>query len=173
MIAIRPTERADLKKLLEIRSNKLVQDFHVDDPPSNHELIESLFINNRSDHHLYCWHTVLVSNELVGYIATQSLFDQTRIAHYLGFNLSPDFWNKGGMTNALTQRIDQLFDERADAVIMAHTLNVNVSCIRLLEKLNFKEDDVTWFDRLIRRFSNKNKSWKIKYRLTCENWITT
>ena len=169
-IRIRPTLESDLERLLRIRADPLVNKTQLSPPHLHEEVVEALFVNNRSEHHTYEWHTILESDELVGYITTTTFMSEEIKIHYVGFNLDPEFWDRGIMTRALALRVGQIFDESKEGLVVAEAICTNHSCIRVLEKLNFSEYPIGFVGRIIRYLTSKYITWTNKYHLDVDDW---
>lgn len=60
----------------------------------------------------------------------------------IGFDLAKEQWSRGLMTEALTATINYGFEVLNLAKVEAHTYSDNARAVHLLEKLNFKLDNV-------------------------------
>lgn len=139
-LTLRPLLSSDDRQILALRSNATVNQYLSREPSQfvddARKFIQAI-LQNQS---LYWAITLTNVDELIGTICLFDLSDHHFKAE-LGYELLPDYWQKGMMHEAIAAVIDFAFQYLKLQVIEAYTHVDNKASSRLLERLNFKRLD--------------------------------
>ena len=150
-IKIRLTEPEDLATIAEIRGHPLVapHQYRASRFMSFEIWLARMLASLAAESFEWKCSTVLFDSSIVGHISEFTTLSKNGAEVQLGWNLHPDYWGRGIMTHALTTHISNLtIDERCNT-LTADCFAGNERCLRLLDRLGFKEISVGWLERLI------------------------
>lgn len=136
-----PINLNDLSELFKLRSNDEVVKFvekEVDKGIAHTKhFIQKIELGIQKDE-VYYWGIHLKNKpQLIGTICLWN-FNSHRLVAEIGFELHPDFHNKGIMFEASQAVIKFGFKKLQLKIISAHTNKLNEPSLKLLQKLNFK-----------------------------------
>ena len=134
-LKLKIVEKSDAEIIHKLRTNAEVSKFITRDLNKSLTDIEN-FIVERSKTDLFFSINTIEKNELVGTIAIWKINYDKNYAE-LGYELFPEFQNKGIMTNAITGILDYAFNILNFKTIEAFTNKENQNSRKLLEKLGF------------------------------------
>lgn len=88
----------------------------------------------------------------------------------LGWNLVPECWGKGIMVRALDLLFEQLFTANRGFIFVACCFASNLRCLRVMEKLGFLRDQLTFAERVSHFTRTWGRERVVKYCLTYAQW---
>lgn len=140
-LALRPLQLSDDHKIFALRSNEDVNRYLGRKPRAFIDEARN-FIQAIVENQSFYWAITLNgANELIGIICLYNLSDDNQRAE-IGYELLPDFQGKGIMQEAIAAVIDLAFQHLQLNLLEAYTHHENQASSRLLEKLDFKRQDV-------------------------------
>ena len=140
-LILRNVLESDALDILNLRSNDLVIKY-IDRPKMKTKEEALKFILDRKkdndENKVFYWGITLKSNKkLIGTICLWNFSEDKKYAE-IGYDLLPEYHNKGYMNEALINVLEFGFIEKNITTIEAFTSYKNNSSIKLLEKNNFK-----------------------------------
>ncbi len=139
-LQLRKPIEEDVPQIFYLRSNDTVNQYIL--RAKQKELKEALsFINDRNkdieNGKIYYWAITLKGvQELIGSICLWNFSEDKTVAE-IGYDLHPDYFHKGIMTEAILEVIEFGFNKLHLRSIEAFTHNENTNSIKLLEKSGF------------------------------------
>ena len=115
--------------------------------------------------------TILTDGNFAGHITQvfQTGSDGvTRIL--LGWNLAPECWGMGIMVRALGLLFEQRFAVKREINFVACCFASNQRCIRVISKLGFQPDKLTFWERTSHFARTWGRERVVKYCLTHDQW---
>ncbi|UII55324.1 GNAT family N-acetyltransferase [Cytobacillus spongiae] len=155
------TERLHLRKLELSDSIELYSYFSLEEVTKYYdvetfrteqeaeELIESLFFSYEQGKQIRWGITKKETNELIGTCGFHSI-DRTHSKLEVGYDLHPDYWSLGIMSEAMHRIISYAFEEMDVNRIEAFYFPKNIASKRVLEKNGFQHEGI-----LRKRFLHK------------------
>lgn len=135
-LKLKIVEKSDAKNIHNLRTNPEVSKFIKRD--LNKSLLEiENFIEEKIKTDYFFTINLKDSNEFAGTIAIWRIDEEKKYAE-LGYELLPNFQNKGIMTNAIKEILNFAFNELNFETIEAYTDKDNMNSRKLLEKNGFK-----------------------------------
>jgi len=134
-LKLKLVELSDAEKIHRLRTNAEVSKYITRDLNKSVADIEA-FIVERSKKDLFFSINTLEKNELVGTIAIWKIDYEKKYAE-VGYELFPEFQNKGIMTNAINGILDYAFNKLNFEIIEAFTDKRNQNSRKLLKKVGF------------------------------------
>ena len=140
-LTIRPLQTSDDQQIFALRSNEDVNRYLGRKPSASIDDARK-FIQAIVENQSFYWAiTSNGANELIGTICLFNLSDDHQSAE-IGYELLPEFQGKGIMQEAISRVIDFAFQYLNLNLLEAYTHYKNQSSVRLLEKLDFKRQDI-------------------------------
>jgi ribosomal-protein-alanine N-acetyltransferase len=140
-LTLRPLQISDDHQIFALRSNEDVNRYLGRKPSESIDEARN-FIQAIAENQSFYWAITLNgANELIGTICLYNLSDDNQRAE-IGYELLPEFQGKGIMHEAISKIIDFAFQHLQLHRLEAYTHQENQASARLLEKLNFKRQDV-------------------------------
>mgnify|MGYP000154694171 CR=1 FL=1 len=142
-LQLRKLTKNDAQQIFYLRSNEIVNQYIL--RAKQKDLKEALsFISDRNQDVENCkicyWAITLKgSQELIGSICLWN-FSEDKTVSEIGYDLHPDYFHKGIMTEAIQEVISFGFNKLKLISIEAFTHKENTSSIKLLEKSGFIYD---------------------------------
>lgn len=144
-VRLRPLEIIDAEALFAIKSDPSVTKCYGLEP---HRCLERTrewvggIIEDQRRGGVQFW--ALELRESKGVIGACCLwnFNDSRTCAEIGYELRPEFWRKGLMTEALSAILDHAFDDLRLHRVEANPLASNAASITLLLKLGFRQEGV-------------------------------
>lgn len=169
-LSIRPTDIADIDALMKIQRHREVVPFQF---PRQSRVTKETWIANlecvpTDTRHKTGLLSVVYDKQIVGYISYASYRKDDREGptfYDLGFNLHPDFWGRGIMTQSLIFFIDTEQTKSPEATFFADCFSYNERCKGLLRKLGFKPGRIPLDCRLYMAIGERCLRWVKRYRL--------
>ena len=115
--------------------------------------------------------TILTDGSFAGHIIqvfTPGVDGVTTIL--LGWDLVPECWGKGIMVRALDLLFEQRFTTKREISFVACCFASNLRCIRVIEKLGFQPDNLTFWERVSHFVRTRGRERVVKYCLTYDQW---
>jgi ribosomal-protein-alanine N-acetyltransferase len=134
-LKLRIVEKSDATKIHNLRTNPEVSKFIKRDLNKSINDIEN-FIEERNKSDLFFSINMLENNDFAGTISIWNINYKEKYAE-LGYELLPNFQNKGIMTNAINGILDYAFNKLNFETIEAYTDKENQKSRKLLEKIGF------------------------------------
>lgn len=135
-LKLKIVEKSDAKNIHALRTNPEVSKFIKRD--LNKSLLEiENFIEEKNKTDYFFKINPKENNEFAGTIAIWNINREKKYAE-LGYELLPNYQNKGIMTNAIKEILNFAFNELNFETIEAFTDKENLSSRKLLEKIGFK-----------------------------------
>ena len=140
-LTLRPLQTSDDQQIFALRSNEDVNRFLGRKPSASIDDARK-FIQAIVENQSFYWAiTSNGANELIGTICLFNLSDDHQSAE-IGYELLPEVQGKGIMQEAISKVIDFAFQSLNLNLLEAYTHYKNQSSSRLLEKLDFKRQDI-------------------------------
>ncbi|WP_257668730.1 GNAT family N-acetyltransferase [Parapedobacter tibetensis] len=139
-IKLKIAEKSDSKRIFELRTNPEVAKFINRDLNKNLSEIETFIENINSDFNNAMFFKIITleENEIVGTICLWKINRDNKYAE-IGYELFPEFQNKGLMSNAIKAILDFANDELGLEYIEAYTHKENLNSQKLLNKFGFEK----------------------------------
>ncbi len=138
ILKLKIVEETDAEKLFWIRSNAQVNQFIKRTVSHNvSDVVELIKTINSDSTKLFFTINLLENNELIGSIALKRIDSKTGYAE-IGYELLPEYQNRGIMSNALKSILNFCSKELELKAIEAYTNKANLNSRKLLEKFNFQ-----------------------------------
>ena len=139
-LLLRNISENDASQILYLRSNDIVTKF-IERPKMNNLQEAKQFIldriNDTKNKKIFYWAiTQKNKQELIGTICFWN-FSEDRLTAEIGYDLNPEYFNKGIMSEAIKNVIDFGFNQLKLSSIEAFTQVKNNASIHLLEKNHF------------------------------------
>jgi ribosomal-protein-alanine N-acetyltransferase len=140
---IRRLQSTDAAALFRLRRNEQVNLYTPITPPENIAVVDLLIIqlNDNIDKHKAIFWAIAgrENNELIGSICLWNL-DETLNKAEIGFNLLPEYWNTGILSEVMPFILQYGFEQmQLDSIDGWTDLN-NIASISLLKKFGFKRN---------------------------------
>lgn len=114
---------------------------------------------------------ILVDGNFAGHISqgysTSYVGDTTVL---LGWNIVPELWGRKIMVRALELLISESFESQPRLVFVACCFASNNRCLRVIEKLGFRVDQLTAMERLSHFMMTWGRERVVKHRLDFDLW---
>ena len=137
-VTIRPTVSSDIALLYRIwNDHRVLLTQYEPNPHLTHSRYElAMAAPEGLDGSCFCSRTVLLEHELIGHVMLNWLPSPSGVASRceLSWNLDPDYWGRGLMTDAVRSVVRELLSESPEARITVSTDPRNDRCIGLLRK---------------------------------------
>jgi ribosomal-protein-alanine N-acetyltransferase len=144
-LCIRPLEETDVDALFVLKSDPLVTRCYGQEPHSHIERTRAWVLRNLEDQRrgevLYWALELLDGGEAIGACCLWN-FNDARTCAEIGYELRPELWRKGIMTEALSAILDRAFGDLGLHRIEANPLATNLASIGTLLKLGFRREGV-------------------------------
>ena len=141
-LILKIVKKSDAKNIHSLRTNSEVSKFIKRD--LNKSLLEiENFIEEKIKNDYFFTITLKENNEFAGTIAIWNINNEKKYAE-LGYELLPNFQNKGIMKNAIKEILNFAFNQLNFETIEAFTDKENLNSRKLLEKIgfNFMKDKI-------------------------------
>ena len=170
-ICVRDSVLDDLTEIFRIRSHKLVRPYQYRIYGGQLEYWKYWIQHSErlGDERLRL-STILVDNEIVGYVAQLMKFEEQYSFADCGWTLAPDHWGKGIMTSALREVLQRLFVNDGMQFVIADCFRTNIRCKRLLCKLKFTLGKIPLVERVTSAYQRLSVQWVERYRLDRDVW---
>lgn len=170
---IRDSIRADARQIFDLRRDPRLKSMQY--APSCLETPDTLVLlalpgSKIPEAGLKC-STILVDGDFAGHInqlCTSGVNGATQIL--LGWNLIPELWGLGVMVRALDLLFERRFETKREIEFVACCFASNHRCIRVIEKLGFQSDSLTFWERVSHFIKTRGHERVVKYRLTYDLW---
>jgi ribosomal-protein-alanine N-acetyltransferase len=140
-LTLRLLQISDDHKIFALRSNEDVNRYLGRKPSASIDEARN-FIQAIVENQSFYWAITLNgANELIGTICLYNLSDDNQSVE-IGYELLPEFHGQGIMQEAISKVINFAFQHLQLNLLEAYTHHKNQSSSRLLEKLDFKRQDV-------------------------------
>ena len=103
--------------------------------------LEKLIKRSNSENGFYWFINNKLEKKTIGTFGLLNIDTRTSITE-IGYGISPDYWGKGYFKEALTMVLSFLFEELEFHKVWARTSSNNISSIRALGKVGFKNEGV-------------------------------
>lgn len=178
-ITIRDAIAEDAKLIFDLRRDPRLRGMQYPLTPVEHEDPASLRAESlRPELPENGWKctTILADREFAGYIiesfTTSDAFQGNAIID-VGWDLVPKLWGKGFMVDALGQLFDSRFELLPNVHYIARCFASNHRCLRVIQKLGFKVEQVTLGERMCHFLTLWSfREELVKHRLTRDLWRT-
>ncbi|MFT7613050.1 MAG: ribosomal-protein-alanine N-acetyltransferase [Parvicellaceae bacterium] len=139
-LSLRAPQTADGPEVLMLRSDEIVNQFVKRPKPANLvdavKFIDKLNGQYENDASIYWVINSTPNTKMIGSICLWN-FSEDRKTAELGYDLHPDYYSQGIMTEAMNRIVEFGFDSLQLNSIEAFTQDNNVASIKLLEKNDF------------------------------------
>lgn len=142
-LILREIRPEDVKEVFEIRANKDVMKYFGKDPLKSvkeaEELVNQTLEGFKNKEGIRWGITIKGSDKIIGSGGLWRLL-KPHLRGEIGYELSPEYWQKGIMSEAISEMIRFSFDPMNLHTIEANLDPANIASIRLLEKAGFKKE---------------------------------
>lgn len=118
----------------------------------------------------YKYSTILWNDVVVGSISYHWVRTSAGTESHCGWNLDPDYWGRGIMSTALLLWMERHFAAYDSLGIVADCFYNNARCLRLLKRLQFQQEHVGFFERVMTMAQTNCGRWIVRHRLTRRTW---
>ena len=146
-VSVRDTLPSDAQAIFQLRSDPAMSGMQY--APAAHEIPASFLAHvipsSPMPEHGFCCSTILCQNEFCGFVFQNyyRLGDSKPIVD-CGWSLRPQLWGQGIMRSALQLILEDRFANSPQLRVTAACFSDNARCLRLLEKLNFRQEPLPW-----------------------------
>ena len=133
----------DLNAMFQIKSTPAVTHSYGRDPHTSLLQTESwirIIIDNYRERKSLVWKIVDKTDGRIAGAVTLWNMDLESLMSEIGYELHPDYWRKGVMTETLNCLLDLLFGEFGLNRVEACPLQHNLASVKLLEKVGFLKE---------------------------------
>jgi RimJ/RimL family protein N-acetyltransferase len=117
--------------------------------------------------------TILVDESFAGHVIQLCTTGTNGVTSILlGWDLVPELWGMGAMVRALDLLFDQRFKTSTNIDFIACCFASNRRCIRVIEKLGFQTENLTFRERVFHFIQTWGQERVKKHRLTYSLWRT-
>lgn len=171
-IEIRLSLPDDFSAITEIRQHSLVapQQYRVNRFHSLEIWLARLNADISTENFEWRTSSILFESSIVGYISEFGTHSKKHYSAQLGWNLHPDYWGRGIMTNALTRYISKLFLVDKCHSIVADCFVDNERCLRLLDRLEFKQMPIGRIERFLICLFRLCPHRIVRHRISAKDW---
>ncbi len=116
------------------------------------------------------YNAIVLDERIVGYIGQDTWNPSGILKVQCGWNLSPEFWGRGIMYEALKILLKQFF-ERGVEYVFADYFRGNLRCERLIKKLGFSKIPIFFLERISTALELGCYRWVIRTMLDRKTWL--
>jgi ribosomal-protein-alanine N-acetyltransferase len=169
-LSIRDTVVDDLSEIFRIRTHELVRphQYKIRAGDSIDAWRDRVSGDNRVGSALFKCVTIREDERIIGHVA-QFHYERAR-AVQCGWDLDPQYWGRGIMTEALGILFDQFCVNDGISYVLADCFRSNTRCKRVLQKLGFVQVGIPFHHRVFNACWERCLHWIERYRLDAETW---
>ena len=168
---LREAKISDVDDLIAISRNPQVAMHQYRRTPGDEMMFREVIENGSFGPNQDCkLNTILFKSDLVGYVVTaMTEHEDARLAQ-CGWDLHPDFWGQGIMTESLHWHFNELFDCHDRTHLIAECFSSNRRCIRLMDRIGLVRWRIPLTDRIYRMWHSKSLKWLLRFGTSIETW---
>ncbi|WP_410001169.1 GNAT family N-acetyltransferase [Stieleria sp. JC731] len=172
-VQVRNAELADAQDIFDLRCDPRLRGMQY--PPSFFESPASIFaLVDQEDIIPDCGSKIsiiVVDGKFGGNITEFFWLKSNGIREVsLAWNLLPSLWGKGIMVKSMSSILDARFAASTDLQFVAFSFRTNHRSIRVIEKLGFKIETTTFWERASHFIHGRRRV--VKFRLKLNDWNT-